>query len=106
MHGTAAVLDVSDRSATIAFFAGEPPFDILVNNAGTNRPKPMTEVSEEQLAVIAIEAFDSGRPLCGGAAVDEALVGQFDSAAGAGVLAGSERLRPAVGVGEVEDHQP
>ena len=47
MHGTAAVLDVSDRSATNAFFDGEPPFDILVNNAGTNRPKPMTEVSEE-----------------------------------------------------------
>ena len=46
MGGTAAVLDVSDRSATDAFFADRPAFDILVNNAGTNRPRPMTEVSE------------------------------------------------------------
>ncbi len=47
MGGSAAVLDVSDRAATDAFFADRPAFDILVNNAGTNRPKPMTEVSEE-----------------------------------------------------------
>ncbi len=46
MSGTSAVLDVSDRRATEAFFADRPAFDILVNNAGTNRPKPMTEVSE------------------------------------------------------------
>lgn len=47
MGGSAAVLDVSDRAATDAFFADQPAFDILVNNAGTNRPKPMTEVSED-----------------------------------------------------------
>ena len=52
MGGTAAVLDVSDRSATDAFFADRPAFDILVNNAGTNRPKPMTEVSEEDYDVV------------------------------------------------------
>ena len=46
MGGEAVVLDVSDRAATDAFFADRPAFDILVNNAGTNRPKPMTEVSE------------------------------------------------------------
>ena len=34
-------------TAVDAFFADRPAFDILVNNAGTNRPKPMTEVSEE-----------------------------------------------------------
>jgi NAD(P)-dependent dehydrogenase (short-subunit alcohol dehydrogenase family) len=42
----AARLDVSDLAAVGAFFAARPAFHILVNNAGTNRPKPMTEVSE------------------------------------------------------------
>ena len=42
----AAVLDVSDLAAVAAFFANRPAFHILVNNAGTNRPKPMTEVTE------------------------------------------------------------
>ena len=46
MGGTAVVLDVSDIAAVKAFFATRPAFDILVNNAGTNRPKPMTDVSE------------------------------------------------------------
>ncbi len=46
--GTASAerLDVRDLSSVAAFFADRPAFDILVNNAGTNRPKPMTEVSE------------------------------------------------------------
>ena len=43
----AAVLDVSDMAAVAAFFAGRPAFHVLINNAGTNRPKPMTEVGEE-----------------------------------------------------------
>ena len=42
----AAVLDVADLAAVSEFFATRPAFHILVNNAGTNRPKPMTEVSE------------------------------------------------------------
>jgi len=42
----AAVLDVADLAAVERFFATRPAFHILVNNAGTNRPKPMTEVSE------------------------------------------------------------
>ena len=46
MGGEAAVLDVTDLGAVAAFFDTRPAFDILVNNAGTNRPKPMTEVSE------------------------------------------------------------
>lgn len=41
-----AVLNVSDMEAVSRFFAGRPAFHILINNAGTNRPKPMTEVSE------------------------------------------------------------
>jgi len=43
----AAVLDVTDLPAVAAFFDARPAFDILVNNAGTNRPKPVTEVSED-----------------------------------------------------------
>ena len=42
----AVVLDVADLAAVAAFFAARPAFQVLVNNAGTNRPKPMTEVSE------------------------------------------------------------
>lgn len=42
----AAVLDVTDIIAVAAFFEERPAFDILVNNAGTNRPIPMTQVSE------------------------------------------------------------
>ncbi len=42
----AAVLDVSDVQAVEAFFSAQPAFHILVNNAGTNRPKPITDVSE------------------------------------------------------------
>ena len=44
--GDWAVLDVYDLGAVAAFFDARPAFDILVNNAGTNRPMPMTEVSE------------------------------------------------------------
>ena len=46
MGGTAAVLDVSDRNATDAFFADRPAFDILVNNAGVvevGTPETITE---------------------------------------------------------------
>lgn len=42
----AAQLDVADLKAVHRFFAAQPAFDIVVNNAGTNRPMPMTEVSE------------------------------------------------------------
>ncbi|WP_309610591.1 SDR family oxidoreductase [Sphingomonas sp.] len=52
MSGRAAVLDVSDRAATDAFFADQRAFDVLVNNAGTNRPQPMTEVSEEDFDAV------------------------------------------------------
>ena len=43
---SAATLDVADLGAVQRFFAERPAFDIVLNNAGTNRPKPMTEVTE------------------------------------------------------------
>jgi len=42
----AAVLDVTDLASVESFFGDRPAFSVLVNNAGTNRPMPMTEVSE------------------------------------------------------------
>jgi NAD(P)-dependent dehydrogenase (short-subunit alcohol dehydrogenase family) len=42
----AAVVDVTDLTRLAAFFAERPAFHVLVNNAGTNRPMPMSEVSE------------------------------------------------------------
>ena len=47
-----AVLDVTDLTAVASFFSGRPAFDVLVNNAGTNRPMPMTEVSEADYAAV------------------------------------------------------
>ena len=43
---SAATLDVGVIGAVRQFFAERPAFDIVLNNAGTNRPKPMTDVSE------------------------------------------------------------
>lgn len=40
-------LDILDIDAARHFCEQEEPFDILVNCAGTNRPKPMTEVSQD-----------------------------------------------------------
>jgi NAD(P)-dependent dehydrogenase (short-subunit alcohol dehydrogenase family) len=48
----AAVLDVTDLDAVRDFFATRPAYDIIVNNAGTNRPMPMTEVSETDFDVV------------------------------------------------------
>ncbi|QGN54490.1 SDR family NAD(P)-dependent oxidoreductase [Novosphingobium sp. Gsoil 351] len=45
-NARAAALDVSNLAAVADFFAERPAFHVLVNNAGTNRPKPMTDVSE------------------------------------------------------------
>lgn len=42
----AAVVDVTDLPRLAAFFAERPAFHVLVNNAGTNRPMPMSQVSE------------------------------------------------------------
>jgi NAD(P)-dependent dehydrogenase (short-subunit alcohol dehydrogenase family) len=45
-------LDVLDLEAVASFFAGRPAFDILVNNAGTNRPKPVTEVTQDEYETV------------------------------------------------------
>jgi NAD(P)-dependent dehydrogenase (short-subunit alcohol dehydrogenase family) len=45
-HAEAVVLDVLDGDAVGRFFSGKAAFEVLVNNAGTNRPKPITEVTE------------------------------------------------------------
>ncbi len=42
----AAVLDVTNLAGVAAFFADRRAFNVLVNNAGTNRPMPMTKVTE------------------------------------------------------------
>ena len=47
-----ACLDVLDVAAVRAFFDNAPAFHILVNNAGTNRPKPFTEVSEDDFDTV------------------------------------------------------
>ncbi|WP_435171332.1 SDR family NAD(P)-dependent oxidoreductase [Falsirhodobacter sp. 1013] len=40
-------LDVTDIAAFAAAVRGRPAFHVFVNNAGTNRPKPLSEVTEE-----------------------------------------------------------
>lgn len=45
----ALVLDVTDSAAVTRAIARLGPFQVLVNNAGTNRPKPFSEVSDEDL---------------------------------------------------------
>ncbi|WP_436640188.1 SDR family NAD(P)-dependent oxidoreductase [Microbaculum sp. FT89] len=39
--------DVTNVTGFAALIAEQAPFDVLVNNAGTNRPKPQSEVSED-----------------------------------------------------------
>jgi NAD(P)-dependent dehydrogenase (short-subunit alcohol dehydrogenase family) len=46
------VLDVSDTAAVDAAIAAAPPLDVLVNNAGTNRPNPITAVSDDDFDTV------------------------------------------------------
>lgn len=46
-QATAMPVDVTDFAGIERAIARTPLFDVLVNNAGTNRPKPITEVTEE-----------------------------------------------------------
>ena len=39
-------------AATSAFFVNRPAFDTLVNNAGINRPKPRTDISEDDFDAV------------------------------------------------------
>jgi len=43
----AMVADVTDIAGFAARVADQPPVDIFVNNAGTNRPKPLSDVTED-----------------------------------------------------------
>ncbi len=45
-------MDVTRLDAVSDFFNQQPAFNILVNNAGTNRPKPMSEVTEEDFDIV------------------------------------------------------
>jgi NAD(P)-dependent dehydrogenase (short-subunit alcohol dehydrogenase family) len=45
-------LDVSDTGAVAAFVETNGPYRVLVNNAGTNRPAPVTEMSEKDYDLV------------------------------------------------------
>lgn len=45
-------MDVTDVVAFEEAIATRSPFDVFVNNAGTNRPKPLSEVTEEDYDVV------------------------------------------------------
>ena len=51
-RASAAVCDVTDRTALRGVIAALPRLDILVNNAGTNFPEPITDVTDEHLDTI------------------------------------------------------
>lgn len=46
------VCDVTDIAGFRQHVEAQAPFDIFVNNAGTNRPKPLTEVTEDDYDAI------------------------------------------------------
>lgn len=48
----AYTLDVLDKSNTAEFIASNGPFDIVLNNAGTNRPAPLVELSDSDIAAV------------------------------------------------------
>ena len=43
------VIDVTDATAVDAMVSARGPFHVLVNNAGMNRPKPLVEVTNEDI---------------------------------------------------------
>jgi NAD(P)-dependent dehydrogenase (short-subunit alcohol dehydrogenase family) len=48
----ALALDVTDVAAFAAAIAAREPYDVFLNNAGTNRPKPVTEVTQDDFDVV------------------------------------------------------
>ncbi|WP_417260370.1 SDR family NAD(P)-dependent oxidoreductase [Celeribacter sp.] len=46
------VSDVTDIAGFAALVANLPPVDIFVNNAGTNRPKPLSDVTEDDYGTV------------------------------------------------------
>jgi len=51
-RATPLPLDVTDPEAVQAAVAQLPVLSVLVNNAGTNRPKPITEVTQEDFDAV------------------------------------------------------
>lgn len=47
LEAEAMAADVTDVAGFAALIAARPAFDVFVNNAGTNRPKPLTDVTED-----------------------------------------------------------
>lgn len=47
LRATPLVCDVTDITGFRDRIEAQPAFDVFVNNAGTNRPKPLSEVTEE-----------------------------------------------------------
>lgn len=47
LRAEALVADVTDVAGFVGHVDARPAFDVFVNNAGTNRPKPLTDVTEE-----------------------------------------------------------
>ncbi|PWW01924.1 NAD(P)-dependent dehydrogenase (short-subunit alcohol dehydrogenase family) [Hoeflea marina] len=48
----AEICDVTDVAAFAALIAAGPVYDIFVNNAGTNRPKPLSDVTEDDFDAV------------------------------------------------------
>jgi NAD(P)-dependent dehydrogenase (short-subunit alcohol dehydrogenase family) len=48
----ALALDVTDVAAFAAAVDAREPYDVFLNNAGTNRPKPVTEVTQDDFDVV------------------------------------------------------
>lgn len=46
------VLDVTDPRAVEALIAERAPYQVLVNSAGLNRPKPLVDVTDEDIDVV------------------------------------------------------
>lgn len=46
-RATGRALDVTDSAAVARMAIEEAPFDVLISSAGTNRPKPFTDVTED-----------------------------------------------------------
>ena len=51
-HAEVMVADVTDVRRFVELVAARPAFNIFVNNAGTNRPKPLSEVTEEDFDAV------------------------------------------------------
>lgn len=52
LSATALVADVTDVAGFADLIGALPAFDVFVNNAGTNRPKPLSEVTEEDYEAV------------------------------------------------------